>query len=508
MPPKASGTRRSARAVRHNSGQDPKSPSSATGHPTPPTGEPKGPKEKDDDPPKPRRGTKGRSDSHHAEETKTSSRSTKHAPEPSPPDDPTNGEEDDESGITRCVCDEAEAETKDMGFMVQCEQCNVWQHGICMGIDREEDCPDEYFCHDCRPDLHTALLEDLERRAKAPSRRDNKKTNRSTSSRTSRSTSPDGRKSHKSPKRRNTMNSRDPELEIVLDMSRKEAERAGIITDGDQETGEGRRKRKRAGDPTDVAESSSNTRRKRSAGSPESTRSDAVNADAPPSRPKSSKHPSNASSVSDPAAGDSGPLGRGRRSSRKEKEPSLDVDASGKSKHPNQYTYRVPKQPIASPSKRAGNAAHEHGTRRNPPQPRPAASPSPVPLSYNIPDHFSHLAPLLPHPTPQGVSVKVGPNEDNRILEKGVKVRWPPKRTTIGEMRRRVRGMMEYVARAQLEAGERERRADMLRAALQENALTVPSTEPTQAPTALPTPAASTEDENEGPEKMIMAMSP
>lgn len=50
------------------------------------------------------------------------------------------------------------------------------------------------------------------------------------------------------------MNSRDPELEIVLDMSRKEAERAGIITDGDQETGDGRRKRKRVGDPTDPAE--------------------------------------------------------------------------------------------------------------------------------------------------------------------------------------------------------------------------------------------------------------
>ncbi|KAF8320708.1 hypothetical protein DL93DRAFT_1726052 [Clavulina sp. PMI_390] len=50
--------------------------------------------------------------------------------------------------------------------------------------------------------------------------------------------------------------------------------------------------------------------------------------------------------------------------------------------------------------------------------------------------------------------------------EKGVKVRWPPKRTTIGEMRRRVRSMMEYVARAQLDAGERERRVELLKTAM------------------------------------------
>lgn len=51
-----------------------------------------------------------------------------------------------------------EAETKDMGFMVQCEECDVWQHGICMGIEREEDCPDKYYCELCRPDLHPSTM--------------------------------------------------------------------------------------------------------------------------------------------------------------------------------------------------------------------------------------------------------------------------------------------------------------------------------------------------------------
>jgi hypothetical protein len=47
-----------------------------------------------------------------------------------------------------------EAETKDMGFIVQCEECYVWQHGICMGIEQEEDCSDKYCCELCRPVIH------------------------------------------------------------------------------------------------------------------------------------------------------------------------------------------------------------------------------------------------------------------------------------------------------------------------------------------------------------------
>ena len=174
-------------------------------------------------------------------------------------------------------------------------------------------------------------------------------------------------------------------------------------------------------------------------------------------------------------------------------------------KHPNQYTYRggPPTANSAvtnlasgssnkpSPAKNARGG--EHGPRKGAPQSSRVGatqnqSPSPVPLSYNVPDHFSHLVPLLPHPTPQGISVPIrvelvptaaeavdgdgnaegSSSVHTRIVpqtEKGVKVRWPPKRTTIGEMRRRVRAMMEYVARAQLDAGERERRVEMLRAA-------------------------------------------
>lgn len=44
-------------------------------------------------------------------------------------------------------------------FMVQCETCKVWQHGLCMGYDSEDQVHDaDYYCEQCRPELHGELL--------------------------------------------------------------------------------------------------------------------------------------------------------------------------------------------------------------------------------------------------------------------------------------------------------------------------------------------------------------
>jgi hypothetical protein len=41
-----------------------------------------------------------------------------------------------------------------VGFFLQCDTCKVWQHGACVGITSTESSPDEYFCEQCRKDLH------------------------------------------------------------------------------------------------------------------------------------------------------------------------------------------------------------------------------------------------------------------------------------------------------------------------------------------------------------------
>jgi hypothetical protein len=94
-----------------------------------------------------------------------------------PPHDPVEDEE--EQGITRCVCGSSGAFPKHLSssslltqssyskeddpdageFMVQCETCKVWQHGLCMGYQSEEQVhDDDYHCEICRPELHAELL--------------------------------------------------------------------------------------------------------------------------------------------------------------------------------------------------------------------------------------------------------------------------------------------------------------------------------------------------------------
>ncbi|KAL9553082.1 hypothetical protein PS6_004115 [Mucor atramentarius] len=58
-------------------------------------------------------------------------------------------EDEDDESITRCVCGESHS----LGLMVCCDQCEVWQHCECMGLEKDE-IPDEYFCELCRPSDH------------------------------------------------------------------------------------------------------------------------------------------------------------------------------------------------------------------------------------------------------------------------------------------------------------------------------------------------------------------
>ncbi|KAL8792470.1 MAG: hypothetical protein Q9195_004926 [Heterodermia aff. obscurata] len=93
-------------------------------------------------------------------------------------------EEEGEEEVTRCICgnleypgmpvpasDNTKSGPKSMtmsglapssnilpedtgGMFIQCDICKVWQHGGCVGIMEEAMSPEEYFCEQCRKDLH------------------------------------------------------------------------------------------------------------------------------------------------------------------------------------------------------------------------------------------------------------------------------------------------------------------------------------------------------------------
>lgn len=74
------------------------------------------------------------------------------------PGPPQVAEEDSKAGIREGIEEPIITPadvTEDLaGFYLQCDMCKVWQHGGCVGIMNEEQSPDEYFCEQCRNDLH------------------------------------------------------------------------------------------------------------------------------------------------------------------------------------------------------------------------------------------------------------------------------------------------------------------------------------------------------------------
>jgi hypothetical protein len=48
----------------------------------------------------------------------------------------------------------------DLGnFFVQCDSCQVWQHGGCMGLTDESMLPEQYYCEQCRPESHKIIID-------------------------------------------------------------------------------------------------------------------------------------------------------------------------------------------------------------------------------------------------------------------------------------------------------------------------------------------------------------
>jgi hypothetical protein len=98
--------------------------------------------------------------------------------------------------------------------------------------------------------------------------------------------------------------------------------------------------------------------------------------------------------------------------------------------------------------------------------------------SWNLPDYLSHLEQMLPTDTPQPLEVSAGISStgaphsrgdgSERTMERGVKVKWPSKRMSVGDMNKRVRALVEWVGREQAGALDRGRRREALEKALRQ----------------------------------------
>lgn len=104
-----------------------------------------------------------------------------------------------------------------------------------------------------------------------------------------------------------------------------------------------------------------------------------------------------------------------------------------------------------------------------------AVSQQPMFTSWGLPDYLAHLEEILPTDTPQPLEVLStgAPNTSRagsleRTMERGVKVKWPSKRMSVGDMNKRVRALVEWVGREQASASERSKRKEALEAALRE----------------------------------------
>lgn len=74
--------------------------------------------------------------------------------------------EEDEEEVIRCVCGATSQGTDDPDDpWIACDQCHVWQHNVCVGMSVfGEDLESiEYYCEQCKPQNHKALLDGMKK---------------------------------------------------------------------------------------------------------------------------------------------------------------------------------------------------------------------------------------------------------------------------------------------------------------------------------------------------------
>ncbi|KAF3907791.1 hypothetical protein ABW21_db0203457 [Orbilia brochopaga] len=372
---------------------------------------------------------------------------------------------EEEEGETRCVCgfkeyqggsDDSHTDLTD-GLFIQCDQCHVWQHGLCVGIRDKALAPENYFCEQCKPENHT-LYEKKGGRTYStyigfgPER-----------------VSPT--KEHHT-KRRSTMNSRDAAYdEQILNQV---IEQSKI----DDKKGTGPRSRKRG---TSETSDEHHTKRQRTSDSPEKIEASHSNDDAADKTASSSRKSRNgraatasATPVQPPAQPSSkrtSGRSRGDRDNRRdgtdtptkvtlvthaditiESEQSEEPPRSTRNTAASTLKQEEPIPTISTPAletpdtpsmnKRSSRQRRRGNTRNN----RTSEDPG---------ENSSHA--MARDASAQGTDA-------NGVHDRPAKPRLPNSRTTIQEMRRRVTGISDFVAKTQIEMVAQKQRSSVFNA--------------------------------------------
>ncbi|KAI9648991.1 Histone deacetylase complex subunit [Ciborinia camelliae] len=174
---------------------------------------------------------------------------------------PPQLEDEDNKNIIKDGIDEPVITSADFsedlaGFFLQCDICKVWQHGGCVGIMNEDTSPENYYCEQCRKELHrirTALNGQRYSLYLPLHPTLSRATSRAASFSKDGTRSPKGGKngrptsSSTSAKRRSTMNSRDAAYDAAAEAEQIRQAIAASVAENNTESVDGRSRKAKRG---------------------------------------------------------------------------------------------------------------------------------------------------------------------------------------------------------------------------------------------------------------------
>ncbi|KZT58848.1 hypothetical protein CALCODRAFT_554508 [Calocera cornea HHB12733] len=384
-----------------------------------------------------------------------------------------DGDGDEDMGETRCWC----GNTDDDAFQIQCEICKMWQHGPCMGFTDQSEVEGENFhhwCEECRPELwSTDIRRRLTRSAKhkrtpssgaalgshppatSPTIATHREANRDTHPQ------PDSPLLPREPKRRATMNSAAASLD-AQELRIADGPAGSVEDEGERRGG----KKRRRADDADVASASVPT--------------------PPPAPAQTSRARPSRAAV--PAA--STPSKRPRAAHNKAKDPpspsaGFAPGAAGSiPDHLAHLSFMFTDPPGSGSPSAAGGSPTGSGSVQalGLSLARPQGT---VPINaFSLPALVQHFPAVVAHASPEPVHTPlagagagspgspsahasapppstpapVPAHEIANSLALKCKIKWPSKRITPGEMKKRVGAMLMWGMRVGSELERREER--------------------------------------------------